>query len=263
MWACDLGGEARRAVRALAAHQRLVRGRVGQPLGKRRRVDLGVELQAEGALAAGQRLHGAARRAREHRGTGGRPHHLGRMPLQEAAARRQAREQRMAPPGVVQRDLEDADLGHRRRPHLAAQRIRQQLVAEADAEVGQGARQHRLADRRLLGAQPGVLRLLPDVHRRRPSPAARRSRRDPGSPRPRRARPHPRDAVGTQQLAEDAGMAHAHVLQDEDPRSTSGHGRASFWAGRPGGAGPTDSLTPAPERKLKKKPSGGTLVRLR
>ncbi len=121
----------------------------------------------------------------------------------------------MPSPRLGQLDLEHTDLGVRRRLHLAAERCRQQLMAEADAEIGHPVFQDRLADRLLLRPEPGMLGFLPDVlgaaHDQ--EPVVFLERRD------RLARLEgdhvPFDAVRAQAVTEDAGMGELHVLKDE------------------------------------------------
>ena len=103
-----------------------------EPLVERGDVDLGMALQAERALPDGDGLNRATGRGGEHLGTVRRPAHLGAVPLQERAALRHAREQRVSGGTGAQLDLEHPDLRRGGRPDLAAQRIREQLMAEAD-----------------------------------------------------------------------------------------------------------------------------------
>ena len=173
-------------------------------------------LQAERALPDGDGLNRATGRGGEHLGTVRRPAHLGAMPLQEAAALRQAREQRVSGGAGAQLDLEHPDLRRGGRPDLAAQRIREQLMAEADAEERHGARQHRLANRGLLIGQPGVLRLLPDVL----GPAHDPERVESAQIRNLLAEIEPHrvrgDVVLLQECPEDARVTRFHVLKDEN-----------------------------------------------
>ena len=138
------------------------------------------------------------------------------MPLQDARTLRQASEQGMPLAGRRARDLEHADLRPGCRLDHAAQRIGQQLVAETDAQIRHRPVDHGLADRRLLGDQPGMLGLLPDVHR----PAHHPERIEGGEIRDRRAEIEPDrmpgDAVLAQQVAENAGIAGRHVLEHQD-----------------------------------------------
>jgi hypothetical protein len=84
--------------------------------------------------------------------------------LQHDRASGQAGEQR-AVGAAAPRDFERADLRLGHGPDRTAERLRQQLMAEADAEKCHAVLAHRLANRRLLVVQPGIRSLLPDVHR--------------------------------------------------------------------------------------------------
>ena len=140
----------------------------------------------------------------------------------------------------AQLDLEHADLRRGGRPDLAAQRVREQLMAEADAEERHGARQHRLANRGLFVAQPGVLRLLPDVL----GPAHHPERGERAEIRDRLAEIEAhrvrRDPVLPQELPEEARVARLHVLEDENA-----------WRAH-GPSGVSDAYRPLPsgERRL-------------
>ena len=88
-------------------------------------------------------------------------------------------------------------------------------MAEAEAEIGHGAPRHRLADGGLLGDQPGVFVLLPDIHR----PAHHHERVVAVERRDRltlveldRVPAHP---VRGHEVAEDGGMLDGNVLKDE------------------------------------------------
>src|SRR5207248_5312594 len=100
-------------------------------------------------------------------------------------------------------------------PHLAAEGGAEQLMTQADAEIGHPALDHRLADGALLGAQPGMLVLLPDIHRAAHHP----QRIIPGKRRNRLAGIEldgvPRDAICREKVAEDAGMLDGDMLEDE------------------------------------------------
>ena len=54
-------------------------------------------------------------------------------------------------------------LGHR--PHPAAERFGEELMAEADSQEGHVALGDRLSNRHLLVGEPGVGILLEDIHR--------------------------------------------------------------------------------------------------
>ena len=140
------------------------------------------------------------------------------MPLQRLGAVRLAREHRIALALFGQRDLHDADLGRPLRPAGAAERIGEQLVAEADAEERPLELAHPLPDRALLGDQPGILLDIPHIHR----PAHDPQRVIGAELRDRLALIQldriPRDAVLFQEFPEDARML------------------ASRCAGTPGGA---------------------------
>ena len=86
------------------------------------------------------------------------------MPLQGLEGRRHTLEERIATAGLGQRDIEDADLGLGGLADPAAHCRAQQLVPEADAHERQPALD-RGSDRALLDRQPGMLLLLPHVHR--------------------------------------------------------------------------------------------------
>jgi len=76
-----------------------------------------------------------------------------------------ALEQRVAPALVGKRDREYADL---RRPLGSAgptERVRQQLMSEADPEEGALEFAHETPDRALLLDEPGMLLDIPDIHR--------------------------------------------------------------------------------------------------
>src|SRR6185295_17333046 len=100
--------------------------------------------------------------------------------------------------------------------HPAAEGGAEQLMPEADAEIRHPPLDHRLADGALLGNQPGMLLLLPDIHRatHHPERVVTRKRRD------RLAGVEldgvPRDAIGGEEVAENAGMLDCDVLEDEN-----------------------------------------------
>jgi hypothetical protein len=129
------------------------------------------------------------------------------------------------PAGRGARDLEHADLGARRRRHGAAQRIGQELMPQADPQERHAALD-RLAHRGLLGHQPGILVLLPDVH----VAAHGQEGVVAGKVRNRHAEIEadrlPADAVRVQQAAEDAGIRHGHVLEHQDLGLSRRHDRS-------------------------------------
>ena len=155
--------------------------------------------------------------------------HLGGMPLQACQARAFSTEERVALAFGRELDFADADLGlPRHRRNLAAEGYREQLMAEADAEIGYFARDDRLPDRSLLRDQPREAVLLPNVLRSAHHDEGRvtRERRN----RFPRVEPHniPGDAVGREKVAEGPGVLEGMVLEDED----AGHGGFLFRVSR-------------------------------
>ena len=114
-----------------------------------------------------------------------------------------------------QLDLEHADLRRRGLADRAAQGVGQELMAEAQPEERQAPVADGLMDRGLLGHEPGMLGLLPDVHgpAHDPEPVVVAQVRD----RLARVELHgvPRDPVLGQEVAEDAGMLEVDVLEHE------------------------------------------------
>jgi len=163
------------------------------------------------------------------------------MPLQACQARALSAEERVALAFGRELDFADTDLGlSRHRRNLAAEGRRQQLMAEADAEIGYLARDDRLPDRGLLRGQPREAVLLPNVLR----PAHHDERRVTLERRNRlpRVEPHdiPGDAVGREEVSEGPGVLEGMVLEDED----AGHGGFLFRVSRVIGA-TTESLVDA------------------
>ena len=132
------------------------------------------------------------------------------------------------PGGAVrQRDLEHADLRRGGRPDLAAERIREQLMAEADAEERHGAR--HTASR--IAAFSSTSQGCSASSQTSWGPPMTQSASKPGEVRDRLAEIQPhglqRDAVPPQEIPEDAGMARLHVLEDENTRHAHGPSGAS------------------------------------
>ena len=112
-------------------------------------------------------------------------------------------------------DIENADFRRPLRPACAAERIGQQLMAEANAEKGPLEIAHPMADRALFRHQPGMLLDIPHIHRaaHHPQHVICIKRRDrlafiefdgiPGDP------------VFLEKAAEDAGMFTGNMLEDE------------------------------------------------
>ena len=123
-----------------------------------------------------------------------------------------------------QLDLQDANLGHRSGADLAAERLGEQLVTEAEAEERHLPLGHRFANRGALRLQPRVGVVLPDIHR-----AAHRPERIVGA-EVRDRLPFvelyrgPFDVIFAQKIPEHAGMFDRDVLEDENSRFGGGHG---------------------------------------
>src|SRR5690606_9433541 len=142
--------------------------------------------------------------------------HAHAMPLQCLRGGRLPAEDVIALAFLGERDVENADLRRTLRTAGAAERIGQQLMSQADAEKRPLQLPHPAADRLLLRDQPGMLLDVPDIHR----PAHDPERVIAAEIGNRLARVElygvPRHAVGAQKLAEDAGMLHGDMLEDED-----------------------------------------------
>ena len=167
--------------------------------------------------AEADRLAGADVGAGEDDGTLGRLGDLDRVPLQAGLAVGQAGEQGVGPAGGGQLDREDADLGRALRAAGAAERVGQQLVAQADAQERALEVAHPVADRRLLRHQPGMLVDVPDVHRaaHHPELVVAVQRRDRlALVEPDRV---PGDAVGGEEAAQHARMLDREMLEHEQP----------------------------------------------
>src|SRR5690606_17691742 len=95
----------------------------------------------------------------------GEPRDLGGMPLQAGEPLRYSVEHYARGALLGQAHVHEADLGRFGRPDRAAERLGKELVAEAETEERHSALRDRLPDERLLGGEPGVDVLLPDVHR--------------------------------------------------------------------------------------------------
>jgi hypothetical protein len=110
---------------------------------------------------------------------------------------------------------ENADLGPRHLVHPTTEGRTQQLVAEAESEIGLGPILDPFPDRLLFGFQPGMLGLLPDIHR----PAHDPKRVIAFEIRDRLALVEldrvPGDAVLGEEVAEDARMLDRDVLEDQ------------------------------------------------
>ena len=154
------------------------------------------------------------------------------MPLQAGHGGIEPGEQRVGAACPGEADLHDADLGLGHRLHPAAERIGEELMAEADAEE-RHAPGHRLADDGLLVGEPGVGVLLEDIHRpahgdepviaveRRNRLALVELHRVPG------------DAVGAHEVAEDAGMLDLDVLEHEELHRRALRGCKAIGTHRP------------------------------
>ncbi len=134
------------------------------------------------------------------------------------------------------------DLRARRLADLAAKGRGQQLVTQAHAHVGKAAADH-LADRLLLGRQPGMPIPLPHIHRPAHDPQSvvtveRRNR----IPRVE-FDGVPGDAVGGEEIAEDAGMLDGDVLENEKSHAPHSAGCGNGAGRRSPGSSSADSAT--------------------
>ena len=102
------------------------------------------------------------------------------VPVDARGARRERAEDGVALGGRERPQLEPVEMASRQPPHLAAERVGEQLGAEAHAEHGHAALRG-LAQQRRLRLQIGVGRRSA----RRPAPRSRRPRRAPGARRRR------------------------------------------------------------------------------
>ena len=128
--------------------------------------------------------------------------------------------------GVGQLHVQDPDLGRLRRPDLAAERLREKLMAQAETEERHLPLDDRLADRLALGLEPGVDVVLPHVHRAAHDPervVAAQIRNQLAFVELDRG---PLDAVLAQEVPEHSGMLQRDVLEDEDSWLGCGHGIA-------------------------------------
>lgn len=155
-------------------------------------------------------------RAQDRRARG-RAAHLGTMPLQRLEAVGDALEQRIAAARIRQLDFEHANLWLGRLADFTAQRGTQQLMAQANPEIGHGAFHYCLADCPLFGGEPGVLILLPDIHGTPHGPEliVARERGDRGALV--QLDGVPGNAILRQEVAEDRGMLHVHMLENQNP----------------------------------------------
>ena len=172
-------------------------------------------LDAVGLISHPEGLDRTGRRSGEGHRARRRGDHLGGVPLQAPGDRRQAGEQRVAHALGGELDLEDADLGRGPGRDPPAERVGQELMAQADAEEGHPPRDG-LADGRLLRPKPRVPVLLPDIH----GPAHDPERVVAVQGRYRRAGVEldrvPAHPVGGQEVPEGAGMLDRDMLKDQD-----------------------------------------------
>ncbi len=118
-------------------------------------------------------------------------------------------------PSVRQLHIQDADLGLRRLAHLAAERLAQELMAEAEAQERHAPHGDGVADRRHLRLQPGMLVRLPDVHRPAHDPERVIAIEGRDLVAGIQLDSVPGDAVGGEEVPEDAGMLDIDMLEDE------------------------------------------------
>ena len=157
-----------------------------------------------------------AERASRSQPSGG-VEHLRGMVLKHVEGRRaEGVEQPGARARVGRRDGEDALLGKHAVAAASAERIGEQLVAEADAEEGERALQHRLADDTLLAREPRVRLLVGDVHRAAEHPQCVDAVERRGGLAPVEVHMGARVLVPIERLVEDAGRLDPGVLQNED-----------------------------------------------
>ena len=159
------GVESRQRALAEGAFQRL--GVLGNftPVGDGGRGKLDVKLHREGAVRVGERVDRARGRGDQGLGTLRRPDDFRAVPLQAEKLLGYAFQEGAAASRFGELHRHDANLRLGRRPHLAAKSLSEELVTEAESKEGAPGLAHPFADRRELGRDPGMLVLLPYVHR--------------------------------------------------------------------------------------------------
>ena len=90
------------------------------------------------------------------------------MPLQRLRPGRQLAENRIADPRLGEAHIADADFGRPLRPARTAERIGEELMAKAHAQIGAPQFSDPVPDGAFFGRQPGMLLDIPHVHRDRP-----------------------------------------------------------------------------------------------
>ena len=141
--------------------------------------------------------------------------HFGGVPLEafHRAGQTQQKRTRFTVRGFL--DFIDANLRGSGRPDCAAERIRQQLVAETDPQKGHLPVYDGLADGRFLRLQPGILLLFPDIHgpAHYPQPVVVAQVRDGLAPVEFDRLPF--NAVFPHEIPKYAGMFDVEMLKDE------------------------------------------------
>ena len=154
----------RRRWNPCVASASLVFGHLG-PLRNGGRLHLDVELHAPRPVPDAQRLDGAVIVAGQDGRAWRRLFHRGPVPLQAPQDLGEVAEDRVVQALWGQADLHDADLGFFHRPDSPAEGVGQQLVTQADPEVGPVKFGDPVPDGGLLRHQPWMFVLLPHIHR--------------------------------------------------------------------------------------------------
>jgi hypothetical protein len=161
----------------------------------------------------------------------GQARHLDAVPLEGLDPVGEPRKQRVGAAGLGQLDRGDPDFRLCHPPGHAAERDGEQLMAEADAEIGPLQLGHPAPDRGLLGDEPGVLVLLPHVHR----PAHHGEHVETLERRDRLAGVEldgrPLEPALRPEVAERARMLDGEMLEHEDPHAASSRNGAASRRG--------------------------------
>ena len=192
-------------------------------------VELGVELHAPGALAGAEALARARRGGKQLDGPAGEREAV-LVPVDARGARRERAEDRVAVGGRERPKLEPVEMAPRQPPHVATERVGEQLGAEAHAEHGHAALRG-LAQQGRLRLQIGVDRGLLAAQRHDPVDRGELRERVAGAQEPL-VEAQPRAAQRRAGMAEDRAL---EVVQDGDDRAVGHPTEASRtpWCGCP------------------------------
>src|SRR5689334_642880 len=137
------------------------------------------------------------------------------MPLHDFVAAVETGEETVIAYVAVQRDLVDADLSFCRQANVAAERLRQKLMTQTEADIRLAALRHPLADGLHLAHKPGILLELPHIHgaaQDEHEVEILEGRKLLAFPQADRSR---LNAIGHEKVEETAGRIVVHMLQNE------------------------------------------------